>query len=121
MNLLFQPMLANGMAILVTVAYVWIATTTLSSALAVIALLLAILRKAVRTTRILGGIACGIGLVPIPLALWVVLGPGTRRPLSLYQFAAIILSFIPGLVASAALILSFRRPPPPTAPSISLP
>jgi dolichyl-phosphate-mannose--protein O-mannosyl transferase len=124
MNHFFQPMFANGMAIMVMLFYAWTATVIVAAVLAVTALVLAIRRKAALTTRILGGVACAIDLVPIAIALWVVLGPvlfgrDNRPPFSLYQFTVLFLTVLPGLVASAALLVSFRRPPPPTPPAAS--
>ncbi len=124
MSHLFQPILANGAVILQMVFYAWMATMILSGVLGVIALLLAIFRQPVLTVRVLAVIAGVIDLVPIAIVLWVVFGPaffgpGARPPLSLYQFTVLFLTLIPGLVASAALLLSFRPHPHPAPKSAS--
>ncbi len=110
MNASFQPILANGLAILATLAYIWLGTAIVSGVLSVAALVLAVLRRAAATVRITGGIACAIGIVPPVLAVSAVFGPGSGPSHSLFQFTFFIVSFLPALVAAAALLMSLRRP-----------
>lgn len=124
MDPLIQPLLANGMAIAVALLYVWMASTILSAVLALTALVMILLRKRVTTARILGLLACGMNLLPIAIVLWVVFGDvvfgrGRRPPLSLYQVAVLLLTILPALVASAAFVISARRPAPPSPSSAS--
>ena len=110
MNPFFQPLLANGLAILATLAHLWLGTAIVSGVLSMTALVLAVLRRAVATVRILGGMAWAIGIAPIGIAVWAVFGPGSGSSHSLFQFGFLILSFLPALVASAALLISLKRP-----------
>ena len=121
MNQFFQPMLANGLAILETLAHLWIGTAIVSGVLSVTALALAIFRRAVATVRIMGGIACAVGIVPPALAVWAVFGPQSGPSHSLFQFAFLLLSFLPSLVASAALLISRKNSRRAKAPSASSP
>ncbi len=113
-------MLANGLAILQTLAHIWIGTAIVSGVLSVTALVLALLQRPAATVRIIGGIACAIAIVPLALAVWAVFGPGSGPSHSLFQFAFLILSFLPVVVAIAALLISrrhSRRSEAPTAAS----
>jgi hypothetical protein len=111
MNSSFQPMFANGLAILETLAHIWLGSAIVAGALSVTALVLAVLRRAAATVRIIGGIGCAIGLVPPVLAVSAVFGPGSGPSHSLFQFAFVILSFLPALVAAAALLISLKCRP----------
>lgn len=111
MNSSFQPMLANGLGILETLAYTWLGTATISGVLAATSLARAVLRRSAATVRIIGGIACAIGIVPPVLAVSAVFGPDSGPSHSLFQFAFLIVSFLPVPVAAAALLVSLRHPP----------
>jgi hypothetical protein len=84
----------------------WLLTGAVSALLAATAFLLAILSRAAVVVRIAGNLGSAIGIVPICIALWAVLGPD-REP-----FELIILSFLPTLLAAAALLILRNRPRP---------
>ena len=84
----------------------WLLTGAVSALLAATAFLLAILSRAAVAVRIAGNLGSAIGVVPICIALWAVLGPD-REP-----FELIILSFLPTLLGAAALLILRNRPCP---------
>jgi hypothetical protein len=111
MNSLYQPMLANGLVILATLAYLWLGTAIGSGLLSVTALVLAVMRRAAATVRLIGGLACAIGIVPPVLAVAAAFGPGSGPSHSLFQAAFFLVSCLPVLVGATALLRAHRCQP----------
>jgi len=117
MNFSFQPMFANGMVLMVTLAKIWIAAASVSGVLSLTALTLAIRRRAATALRVLAAIACAVGIIPVALAGLLFLGEGW--PDKLFQFGVAGVSLLPILVATAALLISRKHSRRAKAPSIS--
>ena len=117
MNFSFQPMFANGMVIMMTLVYVWIAAAILSGLLSLTALTLAIRRRAATALRVLAAIACAVGIIPVALVGLLFLGEGW--PNKLFPFGVAGVSILPILVATAALLISRKHSRRAKAPSIS--
>lgn len=118
MNSFYQPILADGLANLVALVYLWLGTVIVSGVLSMSALVLAVLRRAASTVRIIGGLACAIGIVPAVLAVSAVFGPGSGPSHSLLQAAFFIVSFLPAVVCAAALLISLKCPPQAKTPQV---
>ena len=117
MNSSWQPMLANGMVIMVTFAYIWVAAASVSGVLSLTALTLAIRRRAASALRVLAVIACAVGIIPVVLVGLLFLGVGW--PIALFQFGVAALSMLPIIVATVALLISRKHSRRAKAPSTS--
>lgn len=117
MNAAFQPLLANGLALLGILANIWLVTAIVSGVLALAALTLALVRRVATIVRILAGIACAIGIIPVALAGWFVFGLGSPR--TLFQFGVLGLSLLPILMATVALLICRKRSQKPKGPCTS--
>ena len=120
MSSFLQPIFANGLVILATLARIWIVTAIASAIFSMIALVLGFRRQAATAARMLAAIACSIGIIPVILAGLVFLGTGWPR--TLFQFGFVALSIFPILVAATALVFSAKRrhaaePLPPSTPT----
>ena len=118
MNASIQPLFANGLALLGILANIWLVTAIASGVLSLVAVALALMRRAVTAVRVFVGVACAVGIVPVALAGWFVFGNGSPR--TLFQFGILGLSVLPILMATVALLINHkhsRKPEGPSAPS----
>lgn len=117
MNTSFQPLFANGLALLGILAHIWLVTASVSGVFSLVALALALMRRAVTAVRILAGVACPIGIIPVALAGWFVFGLGSPR--TLFQFGVLGLSLLPILMATVAFLICRKRSQKPKGPCTS--
>ena len=81
----------------------WFITAPASCLLALTAFALAIFCRDSVAVRIVGSLGGAIGMVPMCIGVWAVLGPERAR------IVVLILSCLPTLVASTALLISQKR------------
>jgi hypothetical protein len=108
MHELTIPMLANGM-VMIWVEMLWSATVVVAGILAILALILAVRRRAGEQPRSLAVIALAVSFTPF-LVLLVYSGPVSSYGSARAPFF-VMLSFVPLLLSGASIWLTRRNPP----------